>query len=484
MEYRVFLNAIRRTSSYWADIIHNDPSFWTVLNCSDRVDLVETALERSKGLPLQIFFPCTDVPMSTGGMAAGGPNVRESPDHNGFLELLAKHVPPRSISQLRLKPYEDNWIHLAQLIATPAPALSILTIGQEGGFFTSESSFNMRDLYLCAGVVPNLQVLELACCALPATYPPLPNLITCAIKQCSLNRGDLIHLIVAAPTLKTLTVMSCTATEPDRTSPPTTTLHTRIQDLCMDGNTFDRWTGATGLNSVLDYFQAPELEHFNVAMDYADEVTTISEWISTFSEARRHEISTLRIWLGQGIRGASHFTFMEFEPNFRIGIPYGWGDGPLDFTILRLVNAIHPAAYPSITVLDLNLSETVLDDVLPTLASKLTATTELIVYCDAPQSWLFLGQKLDDGGERPFPLLTSLRINESWLTGGAERPLLDLLQARKEMGGLQTIHVNQGEICQAFFNVAEELGIIVQTLETRAKVAGLEDMGDNEGGSS
>lgn len=458
MDYHACLNRIQHTSFYWADIVRKDPSFWTVLHCSDAPQLVETAIERSNNLPLQLHFPCYDVPYSQSEREEDDYR-RESHDHNDFLDLLGEHIPPRTISQLHIQAYQHDWSSFSKFLTTPAPVLSSLSLWHQRYGRYSRSSLGMRGLYLFGGVAPKLHTMELTFCDLPSKYPPLPALHTCAIGNCTLSRYDLVHLISAAPALESLSVASCTATSTGEVL-RLTPIQTRIQHLFMQYNTLKDDSG-DGLTSALDYFQAPDLESFVVETGTDGTKPRISEWISAFSAAS--EISALGISLVPNPRDDSYVVFMALGPNFRLTInqPQHSTETP-DSVILGLLNGIHPSAYASIKSLDLALSEPFVNYFLPTLASKFTATTEFILYTEPQQSWLYLGQKQD--GEWPFPRLTTLRINQLWLMDGTEMPLLDMLRAREEIvDGLKTIHFNSGQVGPAFLSAAQGLGVTVQT---------------------
>lgn len=331
-------------------------------------------------------------------------------------------------------------------------------------------SINLRELDLCAGGLSNLRYLELTRCDLPTKYSPLPRLLSCLIVQSRLSRDDLISLITAAPALEDLTLKRCEATRSSSSEPPPATpIYTRLESLCIsechihhrddsvdsddDGDGEDDGGDDISLVSALDYFQAPDLNSFQVTLRQSEceaEPPRMPKWISTFSSARQDKISTL------GIRLFGTTFYLNLGRNFNIKIS---AETP-EPVILGFVNAIHSSAYPFIATLQLNLSQAILGTIFPTLTSKFTAVTKLVVYEDNPQLWLLLGQKSDSGGWG-FPHLETFQVERSWMTGGADGPLMDMLRARRT-SGLQTLQICDRGVSHKILKVAKELGLAVK----------------------
>lgn len=408
MDYYGSLNTIRLTCSYWADIVRNDPSFWTVVQCSDPLDLVRISLERSRNLPLQLYFPCLDVPISAEERGEEGSDyVRESHEsHYDFMHILQPHIQLRGVSQLRFKAYEGDWGSLSKLITAPAPVLSVLTIGykRQGSYMNNRPWTDLGELDLCGGVAPSLQVIDLTLCDLPTKYPPLPSLVSCTISHSKVSRNDIILLITVSPVLEELSISHCTALNVDASPPLAARIRTLIRYLRMDDNTVNRRVNdrAIALVSALEYLEAPNLDWFKIRLDESEsefQLSRISPWISNFSRAHPNKLETLALWRGEDSFDESSLITMELVPDFKIAIFHtSQSAESLESVMAGFVEAIHPSAHPSITILNLHLAYPLSIDILPLLASKLPSVTEVFMDHDAPQSWSFLGQR-SDGGE-------------------------------------------------------------------------------------
>lgn len=439
------LRKLRLVSIRWRDIIHQNASFWTSACCLDTKKDLEMALEKGKGLPMTIYFPCSLRDATT-------PH-----DHTQFVQTLGAGdsdvVPWRTLNVIanpQTLPCTETVLKRAAPHLEEAQIMACGTIAGE----------------LFAGQAPRLRSLLLYCCSVEWTSSVLLQLrsLSVVLLRPPTPAATFVQIIAATTQLEALTIQTdCTF---DRTNAlfskknaPIALPLLRTLDLRVMSCGFLIW--------FLEHISAPEISSFKVEesiQQHADKklIPALEKWIRRHTQ--KHPSTTMAVGIHRPLLHIKYGS--EYPLSVTLGIPIP--TKRIAAMASKILGFFGPAILDNVASLSLELdgySEDSYDaihhhfDSITSLAIDLTHPSILSVFTPlaSPRTtWL-------------FPRMTKFQASSRWHFESAEpaAKVLNLIESRNKEGGgcperLRIVRLDHGTIKQEELDAIKETGVTVE----------------------